>query len=131
MVTGATGLIGSALTARLISAGHNVSVVPNVRKAAGVAGRAVEGTCDIARMSDNLAYGSRYLDGVDVVVNCAGVLQDGPTIARAVSTSMALPLCSLRVSRRECGAWYIFPPSALIARLPQNSLAPSSKAIAG
>src|SRR3984893_530153 len=52
-------------------------------------------------------------------------------IARAVSTSMALQLCSLRVSRRECGAWCIFPPSALIVKLPQHSLAPSSKVIAG
>jgi hypothetical protein len=48
------------------------------------------------------------------------------TIARAVSTSTAFLLCSQRVSRRECGAWCIFPQLALIVKLPQNSPAPSN-----
>jgi uncharacterized protein YbjT (DUF2867 family) len=78
MVTGATGLIGSAVTARLISAGHNVfGVARNVKEAARRWPGAQWRTCDIARMTQSGLWVS-YLDGVDVVVNCAGVLQDGP-----------------------------------------------------
>jgi len=49
MVTGATGLIGSALTARLISAGHNVfGLARNVKEAARRWPDARWRTCDIA-----------------------------------------------------------------------------------
>ena len=78
MVTGATGLIGSALTARLISAGHNVfGLARNVKEGARRWPDAQWGTCDIARMTQS-GFWVPYLDGVDAVVNCAGVLQDGP-----------------------------------------------------
>ena len=122
MVTGATGLIGSALTARLISAGHIVfGVARTVKEEARRFPAAQWKTCDIARMTQSGLW-VPYLEGVDAVVNCAGVLQDGPGIARAVSTSTASLHYSRRVSRRECGAWCIFPLSALIVKLPQHSL---------
>ena len=78
MVTGATGLIGSALTARLISAGHIVfGVARTVKEAARRFPAAQWKTCDIARMTQSGLW-VPYLEGVDAVVNCAGVLQDGP-----------------------------------------------------
>jgi uncharacterized protein YbjT (DUF2867 family) len=78
MVTGATGLIGSALTARLISAGHKVSgVARNVKEAARRFPTAQWRTSDIAHMTQSGLW-VPYLDGVDAIVNCAGVLQDGP-----------------------------------------------------
>jgi NAD dependent epimerase/dehydratase family len=127
MVTGASGLIGSAITARLISAGHNVfGLARKVKEAARRRPDAQWRKCDIARMTQSGLW-VPYLDGVDAVVNCAGVLQDGPEDRREVSTPMALPLCSRRVSRRECGAWCIFPPSALTVKPPQNSLAPTRR----
>jgi uncharacterized protein YbjT (DUF2867 family) len=78
MVTGASGLIGSAITARLISAGHNVfGLARNVKEEARRWTDAQWRTCDIARMTQSGLW-VPYLDGVDAIVNCAGVLQDGP-----------------------------------------------------
>jgi uncharacterized protein YbjT (DUF2867 family) len=78
MVTGASGLIGSAITARLISAGHNVfGLARNVKEEARRWTDAQWRTCDIARMTQSGLW-VPYLDGVDAVVNCAGVLQGGP-----------------------------------------------------
>src|ERR1700724_2731935 len=78
MVTGASGLIGSAITARLISAGHNLfGLARNAKEEARRRTDAQWRTCDIARMTQS-GFWVPYLDGVDAVVNCAGVLQDGP-----------------------------------------------------
>ena len=78
MVAGATGLIGSTITARLISAGHNVSgLARDVKDAARHSPAAQWKACDIARMREPGLW-MPYLEGVDAVVNCAGVLQDGP-----------------------------------------------------
>jgi uncharacterized protein YbjT (DUF2867 family) len=77
MVTGATGLIGSAVCARLAAEGHAVVAVVRNQKAPGLA--AAERTIAIdlsaaTRTEDWLPH----LAGVDAVVNCAGVLQDSP-----------------------------------------------------
>lgn len=78
LVTGATGLIGAALVAALIDAGH--SVVAIARRTAR-AERSVPAAdwiaLDIAaaiRPEDWLPH----LAEIDAVVNCAGVLQDSP-----------------------------------------------------
>lgn len=75
LVIGATGFLGAALAARLLDRGHDV---------AGLArgGKPPPGVdpmhhADIASFVRAADWGP-YLDGVTAVVNCAGVLQDGP-----------------------------------------------------
>ena len=72
-VIGGTGLIGSAVVAHLLSRGH--SVVPMSRSApsAGRHGLSV----DISKATSP-AYWLPHLAGIEAIVNCAGVLQDGP-----------------------------------------------------
>ncbi|MCC6983230.1 MAG: SDR family oxidoreductase [Bauldia sp.] len=72
LLTGASGLIGSAVRARLEADGH--SVVAVVRRARGAEG---EVAVDLARATEASAW-TPHLEGVEAVVNCAGVLQDGP-----------------------------------------------------
>jgi len=75
LVTGATGMLGSATCARAVARRHEVVAVvrPGAhRRPAGVA-RVVE--ADLARA--DRAFWSAALAGVDAVVNCAGVLQAG------------------------------------------------------
>ncbi|HEU5273169.1 MAG TPA: SDR family oxidoreductase [Xanthobacteraceae bacterium] len=83
LLTGATGLIGSAVLARLRSEGHEVIAV--VRAPDGAArrlpasGLVVMDIARAARAEDWLPH----LAGIDAVVNCAGVLQDSPTDSTA------------------------------------------------
>lgn len=78
LLTGATGLIGSAVLARLRDAGHEIVAVS---RSAAAARRLPEGTTCVAldigtavRPADWLAH----LAGIEAVVSCAGVLQDSP-----------------------------------------------------
>jgi uncharacterized protein YbjT (DUF2867 family) len=76
LIVGATGLIGSALAARLAAEGHRVL---------GLARHPPQSTrsnvtllqFDLARALEP-AHWHEVLDGIDAVVNCAGVLQDSP-----------------------------------------------------
>lgn len=72
-VIGGTGLIGSALVARLSSAGH--SIVSISRSAARASADGVY--VDISKATSS-SYWLPYLEGVEAIVNCAGVLQDAP-----------------------------------------------------
>src|SRR5947207_5579525 len=72
-IVGGTGLIGSAVLARLASLGH--AVVSMSRSAMGVSANHV--AVDISKATSP-AYWLPYLEGVEAVVNCAGVLQDAP-----------------------------------------------------
>jgi uncharacterized protein YbjT (DUF2867 family) len=78
-VIGGTGLIGSAVQAHLSSRGH--SVVPMSRSAASSIRHGI--SVDISKATSR-AYWLPHLAGIEAVVNCAGVLQDGP----ADSTTM-------------------------------------------
>ena len=75
LVIGASGLIGSAVAARLRREGHAVTGLAR-------GGRRVDDafeirTFDIARAT-RPEHWIPALSGMDVVVNCAGALQDGP-----------------------------------------------------
>lgn len=77
LVTGATGFIGSAVAAGLAGAGHRVVAVTRRR---GAIARRVRAdrflVLDMARAVTPQAW-APHLEGIDAVVNCAGVLQDG------------------------------------------------------
>ena len=76
LVLGATGLIGSAVTARLAAAGHEVVGLTRTRDAAArrvpVARWIVADLRDVREPRDWLPH----LQDIDAVVNCAGTLQD-------------------------------------------------------
>src|SRR4051794_16499773 len=75
LIVGASGMIGSALSTRLASAGHEVVAV--ARRAPSGAGAGTWLRLDLARITDPQAW-LPHLAGVDAVVNCAGTLQDAP-----------------------------------------------------
>ena len=76
LLLGATGLIGSAVTARLVAAGHEVVGLTRTRDSA--ARRLPVERWIVADLRD--VHDSRdwlpHLEGIDAVVNCAGTLQD-------------------------------------------------------
>jgi len=77
LILGATGFIGSNVLGRLLAAGHQVVAIGRGLDAARRRWPAVgwvQG--DIATMTTEAAW-APHLAGVDAVVNCAGVLQDG------------------------------------------------------
>lgn len=74
LVTGASGLIGSAILSRLAGAGYEtVAVVHRPSDRPMAAAKVV--VLDVARAGED--DWARALDGVTAVVNAAGVLQDG------------------------------------------------------
>jgi uncharacterized protein YbjT (DUF2867 family) len=78
LVTGATGLIGSAVVARLAGEGHELTAVVRAQDRAArrlPVRRTV--TVDIAH-AGRIEGWLPLLRGIDAVVNCAGVLQDSP-----------------------------------------------------
>jgi uncharacterized protein YbjT (DUF2867 family) len=79
LVTGATGLIGSAVVARLVLAGHEVTAIS--RSIATAKRRQPEAkwlSLDIARQVTAEQWVPHF-KGIEAVVNCAGALQDGPS----------------------------------------------------
>lgn len=77
LVTGAYGFIGSAVTARLAQNGHQlIGVGRNVADAARKQPDVQWIALDIGRAKSPEDW-LPHVEGVDAVVNCAGVLQDG------------------------------------------------------
>ncbi|MBZ9777128.1 SDR family oxidoreductase [Mesorhizobium sp. CO1-1-8] len=76
LVAGATGLIGTALCARLNQEGHEIYRIVRPGRSHPWAGSR-EIVLDVARALDPADW-QPHLLGMDAVVNCVGVLQDGP-----------------------------------------------------
>src|SRR5687767_4466392 len=72
LITGASGFIGSALSARLAADGHDIVAVSRSAPAPGVARHVAMDISRAISPADWLAP----LEGVEAVVNCAGTLQD-------------------------------------------------------
>lgn len=78
LVLGATGLIGTAVTRRLLAAGHAVvGLCRGLPPKALTQERLSWRVADIAALTTPDAW-RLPLDGIDVIVNCAGALQSGP-----------------------------------------------------
>jgi uncharacterized protein YbjT (DUF2867 family) len=79
LLTGAGGLIGSAVLARLRAEGHEVVAIVRTRTTASARLPVNEKiVIDIARATRPNDW-LPHLTGIEAVVNCAGVLQDSPT----------------------------------------------------
>jgi uncharacterized protein YbjT (DUF2867 family) len=77
LLTGATGLIGSAVLVRLVREGHEVVAVARPGRARTELGATRWLGLDIGEAGHANDW-LPHLAGTDAVVNCAGVLQDGP-----------------------------------------------------
>lgn len=95
MIVGATGLIGSAVVARLIQAGHEVAgVARNIAEASRRIPQVRWLALDIATMTDAGEW-APHLSDIDAVINCAGILQDAPgDNLRGVHTDAVAALAS-------------------------------------
>jgi len=99
LLTGATGFVGSAILSRLVAEGHEVVAV------ARTGGSGMRGLpaahwifLDLARVNDPRDW-VPHLAGIEAVVNCAGVLQDGPRDSTAAVHSEA-PAALFRACER-------------------------------
>src|SRR5205085_5863926 len=78
LLTGATGLIGASIVSALAQAGHEVvGIARHTDRAGRSMPKARWIALDIAAATTAEEW-LPYLGGLDAVVNCAGVLQDGP-----------------------------------------------------
>lgn len=77
LILGAYGLIGSSVTAHLLHRGHRIIGLGRTSPRGSLYGAELRWrTADIARLSRPEDWTS-LLEGCDVIVNCAGALQDG------------------------------------------------------
>ncbi|HEY8126582.1 MAG TPA: SDR family oxidoreductase [Methylocystis sp.] len=74
LLIGATGLIGSSILAKLLSAGHAVIAVSRGRAAVKRQFPQAQWVSIDLRSVNSAQEWSPYLEGVDAVINCAGVL---------------------------------------------------------
>jgi uncharacterized protein YbjT (DUF2867 family) len=82
LLTGASGLIGTAVAARLLTEGHDVVAVA---RRAGPPRINMRWVALDMRDADDPQRWLPHLAGVDAVVNCAGVLQDSATDSTAAA----------------------------------------------
>ncbi len=78
LVIGGTGLIGSAVLAGAVAAGHESVALSRGGEVPNLPGVPLSWRrADIAKLKSAEQW-AIHLDGIDAVVNCAGILQDAP-----------------------------------------------------
>jgi uncharacterized protein YbjT (DUF2867 family) len=90
VLTGATGLIGSAILVRLIEHGHDVIAVSRHAPRTSTDSRVRWLALDLTQTTP--AAWAPHLEGADAVINCAGVLQDSPWDSTSVHAKGAASL---------------------------------------
>ena len=101
LVLGGYGLIGLAITRALIAAGHEVTGLGrSVQKGRAAAPEAGWIGADLSLMTDAVAW-APVLRGIEVVINAAGVLQDG--LKDRVAAVQRDSILALTVAGREAG----------------------------
>lgn len=102
LILGATGFIGSVVAARLVADGHAVTGLGRNPMRARLKQPAIDWRCaDLSRMTKADDW-DEILTDQQVVVNCAGALQDGPAddvAATQAEAMLALYLAAKRGSR--------------------------------
>ena len=110
LVLGGYGLIGLAITRALIAAGHEVTGLGrSVQKGRAAAPEAGWIGADLSLMTDAVAW-APVLRGIEVVINAAGVLQDG--LKDRVAAVQRDSILALTVAGREAGVRQLIQISA-------------------
>lgn len=110
LILGATGFIGSAITQVLLSEGHQVTGLGRNPKRATLKMPHVRWiAADLARMANSTDWYS-VLAGQQIVVNCAGALQDG--LSDDVNATQEDAMLALYQAASECGLQLIVQISA-------------------
>jgi len=113
LIAGASGLIGSAIAARLASEGPEiVAVARRPPRNSFPAARWMP--LDLAQATDPNDW-TAVLAGIEAVVNCAGVLQDGPGDSTAGVHTSGPRRFSAHASGKGFAASSIFPLWALMS----------------
>lgn len=110
LILGANGFIGSQVLARLGSVGHELAGLGRDINTAKHRFPSVRWhRADLARMKTPADW-APYLDGIDVVVNCAGALQDGARDDLAATQRDAM--LALYAAARQAGIRLVIQISA-------------------
>src|SRR5690349_18685291 len=96
LVVGATGLIGTAIATRLVKLGHSVVGASRGAPRGGLL-RMEHFSIDVSRAVDPSDW-QPHLQGINAVVNCAGVFQDSPRDSRGAAALFAA--CARSAVRR-------------------------------
>jgi len=126
LVLGGYGLIGGAITTALLAAGHDVTGLGrSVAMARSRWPQARWLACDLQDLANREAW-LPLLDGIEAVVNAAGVLQDGP--GDDVAKVQASAMIALFAACAEAGVSRVVQISAAGAAADASTLFMRSKA---
>jgi uncharacterized protein YbjT (DUF2867 family) len=124
LVTGASGLIGANVCARLVAEGH--TVIATTRNAVPAQPGPVSQWVSLDFAEADSAQWAPHLQGIDAVVNCVGVLQDSPRESTAAAHGAGAE--ALFRACAEAGVRRVVHFSAIGVNRHQDSAFSASKA---